>query len=233
MIQNSAMLVDLNMSVWTANKIDKGKTEQVTTDASAVRDAAHRVEAADVGDVGRLARPRRDGAGPRRDHEPDAGGGRGRRDVRLEQAPEAPPETLLRRLSLDLVGLPPLPADVDAFVHDDRPEAYHDLVEKLLAMPQFGERMAISWLDLVRFADTIGYHSDNPRNVWPYRDYVIRALNADTPYDQFVTEHLAGDLMEKPRLSFPKRLLPSPGKFMRTATIPNMSSTRRKSNPGY
>ena len=77
----------------------------------------------------------------------------------------------------------------------DRRDAVSRLVEKLLASPQFGERMAIGWLDVVRFADTIGYHSDNPRNVWPYRDYVIKAFNENKPFDQFTREQLAGDLL--------------------------------------
>src|SRR5204863_7414578 len=78
---------------------------------------------------------------------------------------------------------------------DNPPEAYDALVDKLLASPRFGERMTIPWLDVVRFADTIGYHSDNPRNVWPYRDYVIKAFNENKPFDQFTREQIAGDLL--------------------------------------
>ncbi|MGL6097606.1 MAG: DUF1549 domain-containing protein, partial [Fimbriiglobus sp.] len=110
--------------------------------------------------------------------------------VGLTPAAEADRRTLARRLSFDLLGLPPTPADVDAFVADTRPDAYERLVERLLASPHYGERMAVAWLDVARFADTIGYHSDNPRNVWPYRDYVIRSFNANKPFDVFTVENL-------------------------------------------
>jgi hypothetical protein len=113
----------------------------------------------------------------------------------LQLSPEADRRTLARRLYFDLIGLPPKPQDVEAFVADASPQAYEQLVDKLLASPQYGERMAIPWLDVVRFADTIGYHSDNPRNVWPYRDWVIKALNENKPFDQFTIEQLAGDLL--------------------------------------
>ncbi|MEZ5433984.1 MAG: DUF1549 domain-containing protein [Verrucomicrobiales bacterium] len=106
----------------------------------------------------------------------------------------------MRRLSFDLLGLPPTPAEVDAFVKDTAPDAWNRLVAKMLASQHYGERMAIGWLDVVRFADTIGYHSDNPRNIWPYRDYVIRAFNTNKPYDRFTIEQLAGDLVENPSL---------------------------------
>ncbi|REJ82095.1 MAG: DUF1549 domain-containing protein, partial [Planctomycetota bacterium] len=114
----------------------------------------------------------------------------------LSPSPEADRRTLARRLSFDLIGLPPSPADVDAFIADESPDAYEAFVERLLASPHYGERMAIGWLDVVRYADTIGYHSDTPRNVWPYRDYVIRAFNENKPFDQFTIEQLAGDLLE-------------------------------------
>jgi hypothetical protein len=117
------------------------------------------------------------------------------REVGLKPAPPADRRTLARRLYFDLIGLPPAPADVAAFGQDKSPEAVSRLVEKLLAAPQFGERMAMGWLDVARFADTIGYHSDNPRNVWPYRDYVIKAFNENKPFDQFTREQLAGDLL--------------------------------------
>jgi hypothetical protein len=116
----------------------------------------------------------------------------------LPPAPEADRPTLLRRLSLDLTGLPPTPAEVDAFVADRAADAYAKVVERLLASPRYGERMAVFWLDLVRYADSIGYHSDNARNVAPYRDYVIAAFNADLPFDRFTIEQLAGDLLPKP-----------------------------------
>jgi hypothetical protein len=102
---------------------------------------------------------------------------------------------LIRRVSFDLTGLPPTPAQVRAFVEDASPDAYGRLVDRLLASPHFGERMAVFWLDIVRYADSIGYHSDNPMNVSPYRDYVIHSFNDDKPFDQFTIEQLAGDLL--------------------------------------
>ncbi len=117
------------------------------------------------------------------------------REKGLKPSVAADRRTLLRRLYFDLVGLPPTPAEVDAFERDKSPDAYAKVVERLLASEHFGERMAIGWLDVVRFADTIGYHSDNPRNIWPYRDYVIRSFNANKPFDQFTREQLAGDLL--------------------------------------
>lgn len=117
------------------------------------------------------------------------------RELGLQPSPQADRRTLARRLYFDLIGLPPKPEEVEAFARDQSPGAVSRLVEKLLAMPQFGERMAIGWLDVVRFADTIGYHSDTPRNVWPYRDYVIKAFNENKPFDQFTREQLAGDLL--------------------------------------
>lgn len=121
--------------------------------------------------------------------------GRRLAEIGQKPAPEADRRTLIRRLYLDLVGLPPNPEEVDAFAVDSHPQAYERLADKLLASPHYGERMAIVWLDVVRFADTIGYHSDNPRNVWPYRDYVIRAFNENKPFDEFTKEQLAGDLL--------------------------------------
>jgi hypothetical protein len=108
---------------------------------------------------------------------------------------EADRVTLIRRLSLDLLGLPPTPAEVDAFVHDPRPDAYEQLVDRLLASPHYGERWGRAWLDLARYADSNGYSIDAPRSIWPYRDWVINALNADLPFDQFTIEQLAGDLL--------------------------------------
>jgi hypothetical protein len=113
----------------------------------------------------------------------------------MPTAPPADRRTLARRLYFDLVGLPPRPEEVDTFEQDQRPEAVSRRIEKLLAAPQFGERMAIGWLDVARFADTIGYHSDNPRNIWPYRDYVIKAFNENMAFDRFTREQLAGDLL--------------------------------------
>ncbi len=106
--------------------------------------------------------------------------------------------TLARRLSFDLLGLPPNADLVQRFVQDDSPEAYERLVDDLLASPHFGERMAMWWLDLVRYADSVGYHGDQPMSVSPYRDYVIRAFNSNKPFDQFTKEQLAGDLLPEP-----------------------------------
>ena len=116
-------------------------------------------------------------------------------EVGLAPSPEADRRTLIRRLSLDLLGLPPTPDEVAAFVADTRPDAYVFLVDRLLASPHYGEQMAIGWLDVVRFADTIGYHNDTPRNVWPYRDWVIRSFNDNQPFDQFTIHQVAGDLV--------------------------------------
>ena len=120
--------------------------------------------------------------------------------VGLKPAPEAERRTLARRLSLDLTGLPANPETVAAFEADTAPGAYERMVDRLMATPQYGERMAIGWLDVVRFADTIGYHSDTPRNIWPYRDYVIRSFNNNKPFDQFTREQLAGDLFPNPTM---------------------------------
>src|SRR5687767_10965399 len=117
------------------------------------------------------------------------------KEQNLSPSPEADRVTLIRRLSFDLTGLPPTPQEVEAFVEDPSSDAYEKLVDRLLASPAYGERMAQYWLDLVRYADTIGYHSDNPMNVWPFRDYVIASFNANKPFDQFTIEQIAGDLI--------------------------------------
>jgi len=113
----------------------------------------------------------------------------------VEPAPEADRITLIRRLSFDLIGLPPTSEEVDAFVNDTSDDAYEKVVNRLLDSKHFGERMAIYWLDLVRYADTVGYHGDQEISQSPFRDYVINAFNANMPYDQFVREQLAGDLL--------------------------------------
>jgi len=113
----------------------------------------------------------------------------------LKPSPEAPKETLLRRLTLDLTGLPPTPPEIDAFLADRAPDAYERLVDKLLASPRYGEHMAKYWLDLVRYADTHGMHIDNERSMWPYRDWVVSAFNRNLPFDQFTIWQLAGDLL--------------------------------------
>ena len=118
----------------------------------------------------------------------------------LKPAPSAEKYTLLRRLHFDLTGLPPTADELEKFLKDTSPRAYEQVVDRLLASPQFGERWARHWLDLARYSETLGHEFDYPiHNAWRYRDYVIRALNTDLPYDQFLTEHVAGDLLETPR----------------------------------
>ena len=116
-------------------------------------------------------------------------------EVGLKPAPRADRRTLIRRLSFDLLGLPPTPEEVNTFESDASPDAYAQLVERLLRNPHYGERMAMHWLDVVRYADTIGYHSDTPRNVWPYRDWVIQSFNDNQRFDRFTIEQIAGDLL--------------------------------------
>ncbi|MBY0374159.1 MAG: DUF1553 domain-containing protein [Bryobacteraceae bacterium] len=113
----------------------------------------------------------------------------------LKPSPEADRATLLRRLSLDLTGLPPSPEEVRAFVADRSPDAYEKQVDRLLASPRYGERMAMQWLDLARYADTHGFHIDSHRDMWRWRDWVIRAFNENKPYDRFTVEQIAGDLL--------------------------------------
>ncbi len=113
----------------------------------------------------------------------------------LEPAPPADRLTLARRVYLDLIGLLPTPEEADQFAADTRPDAYEHLVDRLLASPHYGERWARIWLDLARYSDTNGYEKDRPRSMWPYRDWVVRALNADMPFDRFTVEQIAGDLV--------------------------------------
>ena len=113
----------------------------------------------------------------------------------LRPAPEADRPMLIRRVTLDLTGLPPTPAEVDAFVKDSSPHAYEKVVDRLLASPHYGEHMAHYWLDAARYADTQGLHIDNYREMWPYRDWVISAFNRNMPFDEFTIEQLAGDLL--------------------------------------
>jgi hypothetical protein len=118
------------------------------------------------------------------------------RERGLAMSPEADGRTLIRRLYFDLIGLPPSPEEVEAFVADDDPQAYERIVDRLLESPRYGERWARHWLDVVHYADTHGYDKDKLRpNAWPYRDYVIRAFNEDKPYTRFVEEQLAGDVL--------------------------------------
>jgi hypothetical protein len=113
----------------------------------------------------------------------------------IKPSVEADRRTLLRRLSLDLTGLPPTPNELAAFETDKSANSYSKQVERLIASPHYGERMAVPWLDVARYADTVGYHGDQNVNVFPYRDYVIDAFNRNKPFDRFTTEQLAGDLM--------------------------------------
>jgi len=116
----------------------------------------------------------------------------------LTPSPEADRRTLLRRVSLDLTGLPPTPGELDAFLADESPNAYQKVVDRLLQSPHYGERMAMEWLDLARYADTHGFHIDSLRHMHPWRDWVINAYNANKPFDEFTIEQLAGDLLPNP-----------------------------------
>ncbi|RUL86146.1 DUF1553 domain-containing protein [Tautonia sociabilis] len=118
----------------------------------------------------------------------------------LSPAAEVDRGTLIRRLALDLTGIPPTIEELEAFERDDRPGAEDRLIDRLLASPRYGERMAILWLDLVRYADTVGYHGDQEHHISPYRDYVIAAFNRNLPFDRFTVEQLAGDLLPEPTI---------------------------------
>ena len=113
----------------------------------------------------------------------------------LRPSPEAGRETLLRRVTLDLTGLPPAIDEIDAFLLDNRPDSYERVVDRLLASTRYGERMAVPWLDAARYADTHGYQDDGVRHMWRWRDWVIDALNLNMPFDRFTVEQLAGDLL--------------------------------------
>ena len=120
----------------------------------------------------------------------------------LNPAPAAQKRTLLRRVTFSLIGLPPTPREIEDFLADGSPQAYSKVVERLLDSPHYGERWARHWLDLVRFAETNGHEYDNQKlDAWRYRDYVIRAFNSNLPYDRFLTEQIAGDLISDQRLS--------------------------------
>ncbi len=120
----------------------------------------------------------------------------------LRQNPEADRRTLIRRLSLDLIGLPPTRQEVAAFIRDKSPGAYERLVDRLMASPHYGEKWARMWLDLARYADSTGYGSDQLRlNMWPYRDWVIDAFNRNMSYEEFTIAQLAGDLLPNPSLA--------------------------------
>ena len=118
----------------------------------------------------------------------------------LKPSPEASRETLIRRVTLDLTGVPPTPAEIDAFLADKSPDAYEKVVDRLLASPRYGERMAVRWLDAARYADTNGYQFDGEREMWRWRDWVIESFNRNQPYDKFTVDQIAGDLLPKATL---------------------------------
>lgn len=120
------------------------------------------------------------------------------RQANLSPSPVASRERLLRRVTLDLTGLPPTPAELAAFLADRSPKAYDKVVDRLLASPHYGERIAVDWLDAARYSDSYGYQSDVISPTWPYRDWVVKAFNENLPYDQFLTDNLAGDLLKNP-----------------------------------
>ena len=132
--------------------------------------------------------------------------------AKLDQAslsPAAPADrrALIRRATFDLTGLPPTPREVEDFVADSSPDAFTNVVDRLLASPHFGECWARHWMDLVRYAETYGHEFDYPiANAWRYRDYLIRAFNEDVPYDQFVMEHVAGDILPQPAIQSAGRI---------------------------
>ena len=128
--------------------------------------------------------------GSRRDHPVDRFIAHKLQQGGVQPGPRADRAVLLRRLSLDLIGLPPSLQEREGFLSDEKPGAWERLVDRLLASPQYGERMALYWLDLVRYADSVGYQKDSHQNIWLYRDYVIAAFNNNKPFDHFVREQL-------------------------------------------
>lgn len=146
-------------------------------------------------------------------------------DAGLSPAPEADRRTLIRRLALDLTGLPPTPQDVEAFVNDKSPNAYEKAVDRLLGSPHYGEHRARYWLDAARYADTHGLHFDNYREIWPYREWVINSFNSNMPFDRFTIEQLAGDLL--PNATYDQRIASG---FHRCQTTTNEGGTIAEEN---
>ena len=142
---------------------------------------------------------------PLAEHPVDAWLAQSQRELGLVPTPRTDPATLLRRVSLDLIGLPPTEAELDHFLTDPSPAAYAAAVDRLLDSPHYGERWASLWLDLARYADSDGFNFDKPRSMWPYRDWVVQAFQQDLPYDEFTRQQLAGDLLypgaEEPRIA--------------------------------
>ena len=136
-------------------------------------------------------------------------------DEGLSPSPEADRRTLIRRVTLDLTGLAPTPQETAAFVADNSPHAYEQLVDRLLASPAYAEKQAVRWLDAVRYADTAGFHSDGTRPAWPYRDYVLQAFRDNKPFDEFTREQLAGDLM--PNATIDERVATAYNRMGRTS----------------
>ena len=133
----------------------------------------------------------------------------------VKKSPEADRRTLLRRVTLDLTGLAPTPDEMRAFLADRSPDAYEKVVDRLLASPRYAEQRPIEWLDAVRYADTAGFHGDNPIPAWPYRDYVLQAFRDNKPFDEFTREQLAGDLL--PNATVEQRVASAYNRLNRTS----------------
>ncbi len=154
-------------------------------------------EGAEYDDHWSLVPPKRDAGVKSLDHFID----KRIKDAGLESQPEADRRTLIRRVTLDLTGLPPTPEKVEDFIADKSPDAYEKLVDRLLASNAYGERMAVAWMDAARYGDTSVMHADGPRDMWPWRDWVIKAYNSNMPFDQFTVEQIAGDLIPEATVS--------------------------------
>lgn len=152
-------------------------------------------------------------------------------EQKLAPNPEADRAALLRRVSFVLTGLPPTPEQLATFLGDAAPNAYEKQVDALLASPRYGERMALDWMEVARFADTFGYQSDNGCFVWPWRDWVIRSFNNNLPYDQFVTWQTAGDLL--PDATQEQRLATTFNRLHRQTQegVPSSRSSVRNTSP--